>query len=191
MSAASVTLPHAAATAAERTFEALVREHKQRIFRFVCRLTNDSPDAEDITQEVFVRAFQSYRAFRHDAAVDTWLYRIATNLVIDRARRTRRGPQFVPTPTDEDGAEQEVVDPDVGANPQARVEMTEFQRQVQRAVQSLPVKLRAVVLMHDLEELSYEEVAEALGCPVGTVKSRLFNGRQLLKRKLEHFLGGS
>src|SRR5438105_14760589 len=85
------------------TFDSLVREHKNRIYTYICRLTHDSPDAEDLTQEVFVRAYQSFTAFRREAAVDTWLYRIATNLVIDRSRRLRRAPQWVTVSEDEDG----------------------------------------------------------------------------------------
>ena len=72
-----------------RAFDEIVRRHKQRIFSYVCRMTHDSPDAEDLTQEVFIRAYQSRHRFRADAAVDTWLYRIATNLVIDRFRRNQ------------------------------------------------------------------------------------------------------
>src|ERR1041385_5470789 len=94
MSASSVSIEQGA-IAIERAFAGLVQEYKNRIHSYVCRLTNDSPDAEDITQEVFIRAYQSLHAFRHDAAVDTWLYRIATNLVIDRFRRDRRAPQWV------------------------------------------------------------------------------------------------
>ena len=90
-----VALDEARSPAARRSFDEIVQQHKHRIFRYVCRLTNDSPDAEDLTQEVFVRAYQSLHAFRHDAAIDTWLYRIATNLVIDRFRRDRRVPQRV------------------------------------------------------------------------------------------------
>src|SRR5918992_3386643 len=94
INAASVTLENGTLSF-ERTFEGLVQEYKNRIFSYICRLTNDSADAEDITQEVFIRAYQSMHAFRHDAAVDTWLYRIATNLVIDRFRREKRAPQWV------------------------------------------------------------------------------------------------
>jgi RNA polymerase sigma-70 factor (ECF subfamily) len=126
-------------------FDEIVRRHKNRIYSYVCRMTHDAPDAEDLTQEVFIRAYQSIHRFRADAAVDTWLYRIATNLVIDRFRRTQRAPQaWVPLDDEEDA---------LGS-----------------------------------EGLSYEEVAEALGCPVGTIKSRLFNGRSLLRRKLAHYV---
>src|SRR5688500_1248929 len=104
LSAPSVTLQNSVVNR-ERTFEGLLQEYKNRIHGYVCRLTNDSPDAEDITQEVFIRAYQSMHAFRHDAAVDTWLYRIATNLVIDRFRREKRAPQWVSVQSDADDTE--------------------------------------------------------------------------------------
>jgi RNA polymerase sigma-70 factor (ECF subfamily) len=190
LSAPSVTLQKSAANL-ERTFEGLVQEYKHRIHGYVCRLTNDSPDAEDITQEVFIRAYQSMHAFRHDAAVDTWLYRIATNLVIDRFRRARRAPQMVPVVAEVDDALQELPTTSRESDPQATAQLTELQKQVQKAIHSLPTKLRTVVVLHDMEGLSYEEVAQAAGCPVGTVKSRLFNARLLLRRKLQHYMEGA
>ncbi len=185
----TVTFDRAAAERAEE-FESLVRDHKDRIYGYVCRLTNDSPDAEDLTQEVFVRAYQSIHSFRRDAAVDTWLYRIATNLVIDRFRREKRAPRWVSVERDEDQAALEL--PAVGrySDPQASAQLGELQRQVRLAVQALPEKLRSVVVLHDLEGLAYDEIARVLGCPLGTIKSRLFNARTALKRKLAGYLGG-
>lgn len=182
--------PRACTASVQRTFDDLVREHKNRIYGYICRLTNDSPDAEDITQEVFLRAYQALAAFRYDAAVDTWLYRIATNLVIDRFRRQRRAPQWLPLGGETGGEEPSWEPEDLGrdGNPQAVVQLTELQSQVQWAIQTLPVKLRAVVVLHDMEGLSYEEVAETVGCPVGTVKSRLFNARAALRRKLRQYV---
>jgi len=190
LSAPSVTLQKSVVNL-ERTFEGLVQEYKNRIHGYVCRLTNDSPDAEDITQEVFIRAYQSMHAFRHDAAVDTWLYRIATNLVIDRFRRAKRAPQLVAAVAEVDDALQEIATTSRESDPQATAQLGELQKQVQKAIQSLPTKLRSVVVLHDMEGLSYEEVAQTVGCPVGTVKSRLFNARLLLRRKLQHFMEGA
>jgi RNA polymerase sigma-70 factor (ECF subfamily) len=174
----------------EQTFEGLVRQYKHRIFGYVCRLTNDSPDAEDITQEVFIRAYQSMHAFRRDAALDTWLYRIATNLVIDRFRRGKRAPHFVPVIGAAEEAVGELPSTSREGDPHASLQLDELQRQVQKAVHALPPKLRAVVVLHDMEGLSYDEVAETVGCPVGTVKSRLFNARQMLRRKLYCYMEG-
>jgi RNA polymerase sigma-70 factor (ECF subfamily) len=185
----SVTLERGA-PGIERTFESLVQDYKNRIFSYVCRLTHDSPDAEDITQEVFIRVYQSMHAFRHDAAVDTWLYRIATNLVIDRFRREKRAPQWVPVPGEKDQEETawEIPSTSREGNPQEAAQLNELQGNVQKAIRSLPAKLRAVVVLHDMEGFSYEEVAQSVGCPVGTVKSRLFNARLLLRKKLQRYM---
>jgi RNA polymerase sigma-70 factor, ECF subfamily len=173
-----------------RAFDEIVRRHKNRIYSYVCRMTHDAPDAEDLTQEVFIRAYQSIGRFRADAAVDTWLYRIATNLVIDRFRRVKRAPQQWEPLDPEDDFLGALPDTDRESDPEATAQLDELQRQVRKAVSTLPPKLRGAVVLHDIEGLSYEEVAEALGCPVGTVKSRLFNGRNLLRRKLAHYVEG-
>jgi len=172
----------------DSAFDEIVRRHKNRIYSYICRMTHDAPDAEDLTQEVFIRAYQSISRFRADAAVDTWLYRIATNLVIDRFRREKRAPQQWEPLEEEDDLIGSLRDPDRGSDPEATAQLGELQRQVRKAVSTLPAKLRGAIVLHDIEGLSYEEVSEALGCPVGTVKSRLFNGRNLLRRKLAHYV---
>jgi len=187
MNAVSVAISERMAPV-EQSFDSLVREHKNRIHSYICRLTNDGPDVEDLTQEVFVRAYQSMAAFRRDAAVDTWLYRIATNLVIDRYRRRKRGPRWLSLEGEEGEPAHELPSEDRFGNPQARVELDDLQLHVQRAIGSLPPRFRAVVLLHDMEGLPYERVAEAVGCPIGTVKSRLFHARSLLRRKLAYYM---
>jgi RNA polymerase sigma-70 factor (ECF subfamily) len=183
------TLSARACGNAAGAFDALVREHKNRIYSYVCRLTNDSPDAEDLTQEVFVRAYQSFGAFRHEAAVDTWLYRIATNLVIDRFRRGQRAPQWVSAAGDEeDDPLAELPALARECDPAGSAQLGELQEKVRHAISTLPPKLRAAVILHDMEGLSYEDVAAALGCPIGTVKSRLFNARAVLRRKLQRYV---
>src|SRR5260370_5750251 len=124
-------------------FDEIVRRHKNRIFSYVCRMTHDSPDAEDLTQEVFIRAFQSIGRCRADAAVDTWLYRIATNLVIDRFRRTRRAPQTWVPLDNEDDTLGSLPATDRGSDPEATAQLGELKREVQKAVQTLPSKLRS------------------------------------------------
>lgn len=171
-----------------RAFDEIVRRHKNRIYSYVCRMTHDAPDAEDLTQEVFIRAYLSLHRFRADAAVDTWLYRIATNLVIDRFRRDRRAPQQWEPLDEEEDAIGGLPATDRASDPEATAQLGELRRLVRKAVHTLPPKLRGVVVLHDIEGLSYDEVAEVLGCPVGTVKSRLFNGRNLLRRKLAYYV---
>lgn len=185
-SAATASLDQGARDGVQR-FDRLVSDHKDRIYTYVRRLTNQSPDADDLTQEVFIRAYKSMAAFRGDAKVGTWLYRIATNVVIDRHRMTQRRVQSISI-DDEKSAVGELRAEGREASPAGRLEARELQDQVQQAVGSLPDKLRQAVVLHDLEGLSYEETAEALGCPVGTVKSRLFNAKTLLKKKLRSYL---
>jgi RNA polymerase sigma-70 factor (ECF subfamily) len=169
-------------------FDEIVQQYKNKIYNYVCRMTNDSPDAEDITQEVFIKAYVSIGAFRKDASLDTWLYRIATNLVIDRFRRGKRAPQMVAGLDDAEDPLHELPATGRGSDPAAQAQLAELQSEVKRAVAGLPPKLRSAVVLHDLEGRSYEEVAAAVGCPVGTVKSRLFNGRNLLKERLKRYV---
>lgn len=171
-----------------RRFDEIVQQHKNRIYHYICRMTHDSPDAEDLTQEVFLKAYASLSSFRQEAAVDTWLYRIATNLVIDRFRRKKRGLFFFTPVAEEEDALAAVPETDPRADPARAAERGELQAMVQEAIAALPPKLRAAVVLHDLEGLSYEEVATALAVPVGTVKSRLFNGRAALRRKLARYV---
>jgi RNA polymerase sigma-70 factor (ECF subfamily) len=185
------TLEASAGHREPQTFDALVREHKSRIHTYICRLTNDSPDAEDLTQEVFIRAFRSFAAFRREAAIDTWLYRIATNLVIDRFRRGRRAPQWISQGDGEaDDLLAELPAPARENDPECAAQVAELQQRVRQAITTLPPKLRVTVVLHDMEGLAYEEVAAALGCPLGTVKSRLFNARAMLRRKLQAYVKG-
>jgi RNA polymerase sigma-70 factor (ECF subfamily) len=188
MAEADVLLVEQLRKADARTFDDIVQRHKNRIYNYVCRMTNDSPDAEDITQEVFIKAYLSIGRFRNDASVDTWLYRIATNLVIDRFRRGKRAPQVVAALDDGEDALHELPATERSSDPAAQAQLAELQSEVKRALTSLPPKLRSAIVMHDLEGLSYEEVAAVAGCPVGTVKSRLFNGRNLLKEKLRKYV---
>lgn len=174
-----------------RRFDEIVQQHKNRIYHYICRMTHDSPEAEDLTQEVFIKAYQSLGAFRQEAAVDTWLYRIATNLVIDRFRRRKRGPlAWLPWVDDEGDPVADLPDTARTSDPEAAVELGELQARVHQAIAGLPPKLRSAVILHDMEGLSYEEVAVVAGCPVGTVKSRLFNGRAILRRKLACYVEG-
>src|SRR5439155_17459909 len=112
-------------------FDEIVRRHKNRIYSFVCRMTHDAPDAEDLTQEVFIRAYQSIHRFRADAAVDTWLYRIATNLVIDRFRRFQRAPQMWEPLEEEDDALGALPATDREGNPEAAAQLAELRTIVQ------------------------------------------------------------
>lgn len=176
-------------------FDEIVARYKDGIYNYIRRMISNPEDVEDLAQEVFVRAFASIKSFRREANLRTWLYRIATNLCIDRYRRSGIEKQLmVPLElgsSDDEAQPVRTADvPDSKYDPQELCERRELQAEVQRALNSLPDKLRAAILLFDMEGMSYEEIAETLGCPVGTVKSRLFNARMQLRDMLRPYMEG-
>lgn len=176
-------------------FDEIVARYKDGIYNYIRRMISNPEDVEDLAQEVFVRAFASIKSFRREANLRTWLYRIATNLCIDRYRRSGIEKQLmVPLElgsSDDEAQPVRTADvPDSKYDPQELCERKELQAEVQRALNNLPDKLRAAILLFDMEGMSYEEIAETLGCPVGTVKSRLFNARMQLRDMLRPYMEG-
>lgn len=172
-------------------FDSLVLQYQDNIYNYVYRMVSDPLDAEDISQEVFVRAYQSLKNFRNECSFRTWIFRIATNLCVDHYRKKGRIPKnsvSLDQPISGDEREMHLDIPDFESNPQRIFESKDLRHEVQGAIQSLPEKLRTVVLLYDIEGFPYEEIAQILRCPLGTVKSRLFNARLKLKNKLQAYL---
>lgn len=184
----TATLVEQARQGDARAFEALVNRYKDKIFVYVTRMIHDPVDAEDITQDTFLRAYQSLGNFRGAASFQTWLYRIASNLVIDAVRRRKRRDDGnisldAPVDTDEGEVARELADERRG--PEELASSSALQQEVRRAIAEISPKLRSVLVMYDLQGMSYQEIADVMGCPLGTVKSRLFNARAQLKDLLE------
>jgi RNA polymerase sigma-70 factor (ECF subfamily) len=157
------------------TLENLVANHQGSLFAFLYRMCGDADLAEELMQETFVRALQAAQRYRPQASVSTWLFGIAANLVRDRWRRqARRGPEV---PLDD----VDLVGPD-------NAEDDALQRlgfaQVRTAVLQLPLEQRSTLILRYYHDLSYEEIAQVLACPIGTVRSRIHNGLARLKRVL-------
>ncbi|MEM7199272.1 MAG: sigma-70 family RNA polymerase sigma factor [Planctomycetota bacterium] len=164
----------------EGAFGELLRRYEDRVHRLLSRFTRDRMESEDLAQEVFVKVFRKLHTFQSDSSFFTWLYRIAINTATDySAHRKRRRLHLVedaaaldPGDRDEDGA----------AGPLLESEL----RQVTREVLSrLPEKYRTILILREYEDLSYTEMAEVLGCSIGTVESRLFRARRRFKEALE------
>ena len=171
-----------------RAFEGLVDAYKDRIYSYVSRMLHDPVEAEDIAQDTFLRAYQSLPNFRGASSFQTWLYRIASNLVIDSVRKQKRRQNHAisldaPMDTDEGMMAREL--PDERRGPDELAESVAIQEEVKLAIAQVSARLRSVLVMYDLQGMSYQEIAEVLGCPLGTVKSRLFNARAQLKDLLE------
>ena len=158
---------------------AIVAEHSARVYRLAYRLTGNRQDAEDLTQDVFVRVFRSLDSFEPGNFAG-WLHRITTNLFLDRARRAAR----IRMDGFADGAENQLLGSHV--LPEDAVHDAGFDPDVEEALASLPEKFRVAVVLCDIEGLSYDEIADVLGVKVGTVRSRIHRGRMQLRDALAH-----
>lgn len=167
-------------------FDALVDRYQARVFGFVRRMVSSREEAEDIAQEVFIRAFRNIHRYDGRASVAGWLFKIATNLCIDSLRRSSRRVSEVALEGDESAADRV---PDPSGDPEPVVMARQMQEVLAVAVHSLSDRLKPVLLLHDVEGLSYEEIANVLNIPVGTVKSRLFLARERLQQALGAYLG--
>jgi RNA polymerase sigma factor (sigma-70 family) len=165
----------------ERSAEwaAIVGEHSARVYRLAYRLTGNRQDAEDLTQDVFVRVFRSLDSFEPGNFAG-WLHRITTNLFLDRARRAAR----IRMDGFAEGAEQQLLGSQV--LPEDAVHDAGFDPDIEAALASLPEKFRVAVVLCDVEGLSYDEIADVLGVKVGTVRSRIHRGRTQLRDALAH-----
>ncbi len=164
------------------TWDEVVERHSARVYRLAYRLTGDKHDAEDLTQEVFVRVFRSLSSYT-PGTFEGWLHRITTNLFLDTVRRKAR-IRFEALPED---AERLVSRGTSGMESPAQLyDDTHFDADVQAALDALPPDFRAAVVLCDLEGLSYEEIADTLGIKIGTVRSRIHRGRSGLRAALAH-----
>jgi RNA polymerase sigma factor (sigma-70 family) len=161
------------------TWDEVVREHADRVYRLAFRLAGNRADAEDLTQETFVRVFRSLAQYS-PGTFEGWLHRITTNLFLDMVRRRQR-IRFDALPED---AGDRLAGTDAG--PEQAYDEMHLDPEIQAALDALPPDFRVAVVLCDLEQLSYEEIAATLGIKVGTVRSRIHRGRVLLREALAH-----
>lgn len=169
-------------------FEILVRRHQKATFNLVFRLLGDYDEAAEVAQEVFLSAYKAIHSFRGDANFTTWLYRIAFNHASTRRRSMNLSQQRYTPLDDSDIPNDRLVGP---LDPADAVEQKEIQEQVQQALDRLDRDDAKLILLRDLQDIPYEEVAAMLDIPVGTVKSRLHRARQALKAKLSPYFYAS
>lgn len=169
----------------EEAFAGLYRLYKDRVYNVAYRITGNSADALDAAQETFGILFRKLRSFRFDSKFSSWVYRIAVNASIDLKRRS--GARRL-APIEELGAgrlrTQSSFSPGSVTEPEAGVADRELEREVQHAMDALSPKLKAIVVLRHVEDLSYEEISEVLDCSLGTVKSRLARAHEALSRSL-------
>jgi len=170
-------------------FDRLVERYHKQAYNIAYRMTGNHADAEDLTQEAFVRAFRFFGNYRRDWPFDNWLYKIMSNLFVDDLRRRPKAHlQSLDQPLDLSGSGDVYLEiPDAGANPERMVMSHELDEHIQRALNGLPNDFRMTVVLADIEGLSYEEISVAMKCSLGTVRSRLHRGRKLLRAKIATF----
>jgi len=170
-------------------FDELVTRYRTRIFGMIYNMVHNEQDAWDLAQDSFVKAWKSIKRFRGKSSFYTWIYRIVMNVTIDWLRKkqvTVAGAEF------DDAIQLKEIDPASKTVPQAdplphqQLEQAEIRRQIDKAIDQLSPEHRAVILMKEIEDMQYHEIAEALGCSIGTVMSRLFYARKKLQNLLRH-----
>jgi len=169
-----------------KAFEDLVLEHLDMLYAVALRLTRNAVDAQDLTQNTVVKALRFHARFKDGTYIKAWLLTILRNTFINEYRRKVRRPDFVEL-TGSEAAASTAPDPDVAFEPaeDSTTDLLELlDDRVKEAVESLPEDFRMAVIMADLKDKSYKEIAEAMGCPLGTVMSRLYRGRKMLREQL-------
>lgn len=173
-------------------FETLVRRHQARIRGMVYHMTGHREDAEDLTQAAFLRAYRALRRFQGQSSFYTWLYRIAVNLTLNfikqRRRRTGAGVLSLDDMDSTAEREPEYIERAGRETPDRSAHLSEIQRRIHEALGTLTEKHRAVVVMHDLQGMSHEDIARVLRIPTATVRTRLFYARKLLQAELREFI---
>jgi RNA polymerase sigma-70 factor (ECF subfamily) len=171
----------------KQLFEALYTRSQRRAYNLAYRLTGNATEAEDITQDAFVRAWNNFEHYDSARPFEGWLFRIITNRVIDMRRRQKRVPIYsidAPLPSDPNGQPLRYDFAAPEANPEERLMNTELAEPLQKALSQLPEDYRQAIFMCDIYGHSYQEIAEEMGCAIGTVRSRIHRARVILRKQM-------
>jgi RNA polymerase sigma-70 factor (ECF subfamily) len=170
-------------------FDALVRKYQERVYATVYNMTSSHEDADDLTQESFIKAYQALKSFKGDSSFFTWLYRIAVNKTINFLKQRRNRGQMSLNDLDFNAEH----DPDLVSliserTPRREINLAELQEKLNEAMQKLSEPHRLVVTLHDIQGLPHDEIGRIMGCNVGTVRSRLFYARQQMQAHLSDYI---
>ena len=161
-------------------FETLVKEYEKNVYNLALRMTGNSEDAADMAQEAFIKAYNSLTAFRGDSKFSVWLYRIVSNVCLDFLRSRSRKQTVSLSTENDDGEEVELDIADETHSPEQLLDRSLTRDAVRRGLAALPPNHREILLLREIQGLSYEEIADVLGLEAGTVKSRIFRARKKL-----------
>ena len=174
----------------KQAFELLVEKYQRKLARLLSRFIRDPAEVEDVTQEAFIKAYRALPAFRGDSAFYTWLYRIGINTAKNYLMAMgRRAPTSTEVEADEaEGFEEGEQLRDINT-PESVLLSNEIAETVNSTIEGLPEELRRAIQMREIEGLSYEDIAQAMNCPIGTVRSRIFRAREAIAEQLRPLLG--
>jgi len=169
----------------QRAFAELVELYKDKIYHLAYRMLSNRHEAEDVVQETFLRVYMNLDRYDELQKFSTWIYRIGTNLCIDRLRKRKPNFSLDAEITDAEGIDGYAMIPSDNETPESRLLLSETQQTIRKAIDSLPVKYKSVVVLRYLHDMSLQEIGDVLDMPVTTVKTRVHRGREFLRKRLE------
>lgn len=169
-------------------FDALVIKYQFKVVNLVTRFVKDDDEAQDVAQEAFIKAYRGLAKFRGDSAFYTWLYRIAINTAKNHlVSQSRKSPAYAVDIDDAEHMESATALKEIGT-PEGKMLTSEIESTVYRVIKELPEDLKTTITLRELEGMSYEEIANVMECPVGTVRSRIFRARETIDKQLKPLL---
>ena len=174
----------------KQAFDLLVLKYQRKIMRLLSRMIRDPGEIEDVAQESFIKAYRALPQFRGESAFYTWLYRIAINTARNWLAQNNRRPSTPSAQENEDGETFDATDNLTdSSNPESEMASRQIAETVNKAMNDLPEDLRNAIVMREIDGMSYEDIAESMSCPIGTVRSRIFRAREAIAIKLRPLLG--
>lgn len=174
----------------KQAFDLLVIKYQRKIMRLLSRMIRDPAEIEDVAQEAFIKAYRALPQFRGDSAFYTWLYRIAINTARNWLAANKRAPSTPSAFENEEGEtfnESDVLTD--GSDPESEMASRQIAETVNKAINDLPEELRNAIVMREIDGMSYEDIAQSMNCPIGTVRSRIFRAREAIATRLRPLLG--
>lgn len=170
----------------QKAFEALLKKYRNLVYHVMIKMVRNPQEAEDLCQEAFIKAFNALASFNEEFAFSTWLMKIATNNCIDFLRKKKLRTYSIDEPIQYKDDQVQIELPDHDPTPEKQMLNEERSNLIDEAIQSLPPRYRHVIVLRHKEEKSYEDIAEILKLPLGTVKARIFRAREMLNKKIKN-----
>lgn len=175
----------------KHSFDLLVIKYQNRVLSIISRFVKDQAEAEDVAQEAFIKAYRAIKNFRGDSAFYTWLYRIAVNTAKNYLMTKKRRPGMDVALDDEEEYSDHIESLQEAETPENHLDREHLKQVINKAIDSLSEELKTAICLREFDGLSYEQIAEALDCPIGTVRSRIFRAREVIDEQVKGFMEGT